>query len=46
LVQNAGAVATIKAFTADLLFEGQSSAFFEAAMALATAADAAHRDVD
>jgi hypothetical protein len=46
LLQNAGAVATIKAFTADLLFEGQSSAFFEAAMALATAADAAHRDVD
>jgi hypothetical protein len=43
LTHNGGAVATIKAFTADLLFQGQSEAFFDAAMALATAADAAQR---
>jgi hypothetical protein len=46
VLENAGAVATIKAFTQDLLFEGQSEDFFEAAMALARAADAAHRDID
>lgn len=46
LDQNAGAVATIKAFTQDGLFDGQSGEFFEAAMALARAADAAHRELD
>jgi hypothetical protein len=46
LLRNAGAVAAINAFTADLLFDGQSEDFFEAAMALARAADAAHREVD
>jgi hypothetical protein len=40
----AGAVATIKSFTADKLFEGQSPAFFTKVMQLATAADAAVRD--
>ena len=40
---NAGAVATIKSFTADLLFEGQSKEFFAKVMALAEAADAAQR---
>ena len=43
LTENAGAVATIKSFTADLLFEGQSPEFFQAVMALAEAADAAKR---
>jgi hypothetical protein len=43
LTQNAGAVATIKSFTADLLFEGQSEAFFDRVMELAIAADAAQR---
>jgi len=43
LTQNAGAVATIKSFTADLLFEGQSREFFDTVMALAEAADAAQR---
>jgi Ferritin-like domain len=43
LTQNAGAVATIKSFTADLLFEGQSQEFFDTVMALAEAADAAQR---
>jgi hypothetical protein len=43
LTQNAGAVATIKAFTADLLFQGQSTAFFNTVMGLAAAADAAQR---
>ncbi len=43
LTENAGAVATIKSFTADRLFEGQSSKFFAAVMALAEAADAARR---
>jgi len=43
LTENAGAVATIKSFTADLLFEGQSPEFFQAVMALAQAADAARR---
>ena len=43
LTANAGAVATIKSFTADRLFDGQSQAFFDAVMALAAAADAAQR---
>jgi hypothetical protein len=42
--ENAGAVATIKSFTADLLFEGQSPEFFETVMALARAADNAERE--
>jgi len=42
---NAGAVATIKSFTADLLFEGQSKEFFTRVMGLAEAADAAKRRV-
>jgi hypothetical protein len=41
--ENAGAVATIKSFTADLLFEGQSPKFFATVMALAEAADEAER---
>src|SRR6266851_5090405 len=41
--QNAGAVATIKSFTADRLFEGQIPEFFTTVMALAEAADAAQR---
>jgi hypothetical protein len=40
---NAGAVAAIKGLTADKLFTGQSTQFFNAAMQLATAADAAVR---
>ncbi len=43
LDQNAGAVATIRAFIDDLLFAGQSPEFFETVMALAHAADAAQR---
>ncbi len=43
LIENAGAVATIKSFTADRLFEGQIPEFFTAVMALAEAADAAQR---
>ena len=43
LTENAGAVATIKSFTADRLFEGQSKKFFTTVMALAEAADAARR---
>jgi Ferritin-like domain len=43
LTENAGAVATIKSFTADLLFEGQTPEFFRTIMALARAADAAER---
>jgi hypothetical protein len=43
--RNSGAVATVRAFTADGLFVGQSPAFFRAAMALAAAADAARRSV-
>jgi Ferritin-like domain len=39
----AGAVATIKSFTADRLFEGQSAKFFRTVMGLARDADAAHR---
>jgi len=43
LTENAGAVATIKSFTADRLFEGQSKKFFATVTALAEAADAARR---
>jgi hypothetical protein len=39
-------VATIQAFTDDLLFQGQQQDFFEAVMELATAADAAKRGGD
>ena len=39
----AGAVATIKSFTADQLFKGQSPRFFDTVMRLARAADAAER---
>ena len=42
---NSGAVATIKSFTADNLFDGQSPKFFKTAMRLARAADAARREV-
>jgi hypothetical protein len=45
LDQNAGAVATIKSFTADKLFDGQSARFFRTVMQLARDADAAHRQV-
>jgi hypothetical protein len=41
----AGAVATIKSFTADLLFEGQSPKFFRTVMELAREADEASRQV-
>jgi hypothetical protein len=40
-----GAVATVKSFTDDLLFAGQSNEFFEFAMQLATAADNARRQL-
>jgi hypothetical protein len=40
-----GAVATIKSFTADRLFQGQSPKFFRAVMQLAREADAAQRHV-
>ena len=43
LDHNGGAVATIKSFTADRLFEGQPSKFFRTIMDLARAADAAAR---
>jgi hypothetical protein len=43
LTQHAGAVATIRSFTADRLFDGQSPKFFSTVMALAEAADAARR---
>jgi hypothetical protein len=43
LSQNGGAMAAVKALTANGLFKGQSSAFFAAATALAQAADAATR---
>lgn len=43
LTQNGGAVATVKAFTADGLFKGQSDAFFKLAMKLAVAADSVKR---
>jgi hypothetical protein len=42
----AGAVATIKSFTADRLFQGQSPKFFNAVMLLARDADAAQRHVN
>jgi hypothetical protein len=45
LDHNAGAVASVKALTADNLFKGQSSRFFRELMQLARAADAAHRHV-
>jgi hypothetical protein len=38
-----GAVATIRSFTADRLFDGQSPKFFRTITRLATEADAAHR---
>jgi hypothetical protein len=41
--QNGGAVATIKAFTKDLLFLGQPSAFFKLVNQLAVEADAVQR---
>jgi hypothetical protein len=41
-----GAVATVKAFTDDLLFFGQSAEFFEFAMQLATAADNVVRQLE
>lgn len=44
-VRNGGAVATIKSFTADGLFQGQPPSFFKALMDLAEAADAAQRRV-
>src|SRR4051794_32986680 len=43
LDKNAGAVAAVKALTADQLFKGQSQKFFSTLMHLARAADAAHR---
>jgi hypothetical protein len=43
LTQNSGAVAAVKSLTADRLFDGQSPEFFSTLMAMATAADAAHR---
>ena len=43
--QNGGAVATVKAFTDDGLFIGQSSEFFELATRLAIAADSAEREL-
>jgi hypothetical protein len=42
-VHNSGAMAAVKALTADGLFDGQSKKFFAAAHALAHAADSAHR---
>jgi len=43
LTQNGGAVATIKAFTDDLLFLGQSQAFFSVVKRLAVEADSVRR---
>ena len=43
LTQNAGAVATIKAFTDDLLFLGQTPAFFNLVNRLAVEADSVRR---
>jgi len=43
LTQNGGAVATIKAFTDDLLFLGQSNAFFTLVNRLAVEADSVRR---
>jgi Ferritin-like domain len=45
LDQNAGAVAAVKALTDDQLFKGQSQQFFSTLIGLATAADAAQRQV-
>jgi hypothetical protein len=45
LDRHAGAVATVKALTADKLFKGQSPKFFRTLMHLAREADAAHRHV-
>jgi hypothetical protein len=45
LDENAGAVAAVKALSADQLFKGQSPQFFSTLMGLATAADAAQRHV-
>src|ERR1700688_3693456 len=45
LTVNGGAVATVKSFTADGLFKGQSSAFFTLALKLAAAADSVKRSV-
>jgi hypothetical protein len=45
LDRNAGAVAAVKALTADRLFKGQSPKFFSTLMRLARAADAARRHV-
>ena len=39
-------MATIKSFTADRLFEGQSPRFFTTVMELARKADAARREVN
>jgi hypothetical protein len=41
--QNGGAVATIKAFTDDLLFDGQSKSFFSLVKTLAIEADSVKR---
>lgn len=43
--KNAGAVFLVHALVKSGLFKGQSPEFFEAAMKLATAADAAEREV-
>ena len=45
LTANAGAIATIRSFTEDRLFAGQSNAFFDLLMRLAADADAARREV-
>ena len=45
LTQNGGAVATIQAFTAGKLFDGQSKSFFDVVMGLAMAADRVQREV-
>lgn len=45
LDRNGGARSTVKSFTADNLFQGQSSGFFKTLHALAVAADAALRRV-
>ena len=45
LDRNAGAVAAVRALTADQLFKGQSPQFFSTLMRLARAADAAQRHV-
>jgi hypothetical protein len=44
--QKGGAVATVKAFTDDLLFLGQSPEFFAFSMQLANAADNARRELE